>query len=171
MASSSSQNPNPLPHADLIARTRRGGRRQRQYARVLLASATADPQHPKADFDSKLALHLLREWAWGQISAAELQRLAAKAYEDQKNLVALVRAQLNIDVSDDLCSKTLRALANLGSNGVHSNNCQRDLKAFLGAPSTPQPLKTQINVVVQKPVNHRLRPFVEKNMMSFFYLT
>ena len=83
MASSSSSAP-PCSAADvdavLISRTQRGGRRQRQAARIELQSRlSADADFVKS-FDSQLAVHLLTEWAWGQMSAPSVQKYAHKAF-------------------------------------------------------------------------------------------
>eukprot|EP00971_Amphidinium_carterae_P236935 4702524-Amphidinium_carterae.1 len=62
---------------------------------------------------SRLAKLLLEQWAWGNMSAVTVQALAEAA-------------------DDDGCPHTdVKRLAAIGSRGVQSGNCSRDLQAIL----------------------------------------
>ena len=67
---------------------RQGGRRQRQAAR-----SAVEPEHGQAlaataigvgKVTSALAKYSITQWAWGQVSSAEAQRLAAHASDDER---------------------------------------------------------------------------------------
>ena len=149
----SSSGADPPDIAATIRNTRRGGRVQRHQARVKLAHATASSTEPDADFDSELVLHLLRQWSWGQISAAELQRLAYKAYQDEINLLK------KLNQPEELGSKSLKSMAGVGTFGKNPGNIQKELLLILGQPEIPEPFQTKIHVVVQKPRVGRTRMF------------
>ena len=95
-------------------------------------------------FDSVLGVSLLTEWAWGKLSAPDVQKYAAKALQDQQEL--LVRIGQGVD----LCSNTLKALSSIGRNGLFPGNAHRELVTWLGEPSTPKCFEVAINVVNQK---------------------
>ena len=138
--------------AELRSQTGRGGRLQRHRARLQLAAATTVSSQSCAspsEFDSELALHLLREWSWGKISAPEIQRIASTAFKDQVELAKKLKG-----TCDD-CSKSLARLARLGSNGNHPGNAHRELLTWLGEPVSTKPLSVEISVVVQKFKNNR----------------
>jgi hypothetical protein len=119
---------------------RRGGRRQRQAATELVDAAVHGER-----VTSTLAKHLLQQWAWGHYSAAELQRLAFAAREDEK--AAVVRAGGN----HGHCDESLAKLAALGRNGQYSGNIQRDLIRWLGETNIPSPLSVNIEAKIIKP--------------------
>ena len=56
----------------LTDRAARGGRHQRAKALALLSTASAG-SGSRFDFDSALGKSLIKEWAWGQTSAVEVQ--------------------------------------------------------------------------------------------------
>jgi hypothetical protein len=96
--------------------------------------------------DSHLAKHLIVEWAWGHMSAAEVQRLAALAYDDERELLSKLRQPPSSG------SASIKALAGLGNFGKHSQNIHRDLVAFLGEPDSPPPFEVDITIKNLKPL-------------------
>ena len=62
-------------------------------------------------FDSKEGLDLIQRWAWGEISAAHVQKKAALAYSDQCRLLK------SKGLSPDHASTTLKVLSSIGTNG------------------------------------------------------
>ena len=99
---------------------RKGGLRQRLAG----AAASTDRAAPK----SSLASWLEQSWAWGQLSPQQVQTIAAKAIEDMR------------EAGCATIPPNLQRLANIGSRGVHTNNCHRDLMGFLPQESKlPKP--------------------------------
>ena len=96
-------------------------------------------------FDKKLALYLVRRWAWGHKSSAEVQREALKAYEDELDLLD------RVSMSADYASKSLKCLAWLGSKGALGGNIFRDLKTLLGDPKMIECAWEMVPMVVAKP--------------------
>ena len=80
------------------------------------AAASADGGAPAAQAPSALVALLLEKWAWGQISARQVQELCAAAQ------------------SDGLLHPHVLALSTIGSAGSNPNNCNRDLLTKLSAP-------------------------------------
>ena len=119
----------------------KGGRKQRHAALKELArersrSAERARLAERADemFDSSLRKHLVKEWAWGYISATKLQRYAAMALEDEQRLLSRASSGSS---SHMVGSASLRAFAALGTNGLHEGNISRDLLTLLGTPNLP----------------------------------
>eukprot|EP00959_Pyramimonas_sp_CCMP1952_P409469 8581540-Pyramimonas_sp.AAC.1 len=121
---------------------RRGGRLQRAQ------QSFPRPGHGEVGnckFDSDLAFDLVRRWAWGEISAVQVQRLARKSYDDQSALLDRLEMPLNhIPVA-------LNELAKLGCWGRHDGNINKELIAWLGHPVLPQIVQVRLNVLVEKP--------------------
>jgi len=143
---------------------------QRKRARQELAEAEAMEVDPPSQFDSELAAELIRRWAWGKASAAEVQRLAAMSHRDQQKALTAAGA------ATEHASRSLLALAALGNSGRHPNNCNRDLKAWLGEPDTPAPTFVAIPCKIQKPRGRLdiLRPtplpfLLPHNMIAYLY--
>lgn len=107
---------------------RKGGVSQR-LASARAEYAVHDQVAQAVDTKSHLADHLLEGWAWGKYSPQEVQCIAALAMKDMEALgVASVQSSLD-------------ALANLGSQGKHSNNVHRDLMNLVKDKSAlPEPL-------------------------------
>ena len=104
---------------------RRGGIQQRLQASAL----------ENAPSTSKLATHLLEEFALGKKSPQECQRLASLAVKDMTAAGVLLE---NIPVD-------LRKLSELGSGGRHLNNCYRDImRMTCRIPSIPMPFSVNI---------------------------
>ena len=104
---------------------RRGGVQQRLQASAL----------ENAPSTSKLATHLLEEFALGKKSPQECQRLASLAVKDMTAAGVLLE---NIPVD-------LRKLSELGSGGRHLNNCYRDImRMTCKIPSIPMPFSVNI---------------------------
>jgi hypothetical protein len=99
------------------------------------------------NIDSELARHLVNEWAWGHISAAEVQRLAQFAHNDE----VLLLQRLGFASSSG--SKSLKALAGLGNTGRCHQSIHRDLVLYLGEPASPPPLEVPIHTLNMKPSN------------------
>ena len=97
-------------------------------------------------FDSALALELTRDWSWGHKTACQLPRDAAASHKDQLDLLA----KLGIK-NRDHASRSLAAMAALGSDGKFENHVKRDLVNLLGAPSFPEPHYEAVPMKVLKP--------------------
>ena len=83
---------------------------------------------------SKLALHLIERWAWGSLSAPELQNIAFLAVGDHE------------DPHPDLMR-----LSTIGSSGVHQNNCHRDLVSYRLAEPLIGRAISSIRIFTRKP--------------------
>lgn len=92
----------------------RGGIRQRQ--------AWSTAQHA-ATTPGQLSRLLLEKRAWGELASSTIQEIAAAA------------------VADGACCSYLERLANSGSSGKHSNNCERDINNMLKPNLVSQCLK------------------------------
>ena len=90
-------------------------------------------------------MFLLEQWAWGQLSAPALQKIALRSYRDH---LSLLRKH---GISEDNVAKDIQALAKLGSWGRYQNNVNGDLLKFLGEPSFPKPLLHKVPVKRLKP--------------------
>ena len=124
-----------------------GGRLQRAKLRAAQGAQSSKgpaPGRAQQAYDSCLAEHLLRQWAWGDISATALQELAMKAYQDEVNLL---RAH---GIHEAQVHSSLKSLASLGTWGKHSGNVHSQLLAWLGEPPTPAPMKHQVPLLAQK---------------------
>lgn len=119
-----------------------GGRHERYK---LFRSDSAGSREPPGPPASHLGEHLLKQWAWGELSANAVQQLASAAYEDQKSLLR------SIGASEDMAHPTLRHLARLGNSGKTPGNVLQQLLTFLGEPSAPPFLVHSIPVHVSKP--------------------
>ena len=130
--------------------THRGGLRQRIQAASAVTAASSTSHIPdlaaagaelcdaapvrNEGFSSELVMHLLREWAWGHVSASKAQQLAKKSYDDQLKLLS------DLGISGDRANPTLKRIASLGASGKFPNNCHAELLKYLGEPSTPAPM-------------------------------
>ena len=133
------------------------GRKQKRAAQD--AAIKNKPSKHLGFLDSGLSIHLVSQWAWGQLSAVEVQRLALLAWQDECE--ALSRCGQSVDHA----STSLERLAKLGLSGQYPNNIHRELVGFLGEPGLPPPLKVPIHVIVQKP---RLRqPALQMHKLDF----
>ena len=79
----------------------RGGVRQRLAAAAAERDAASEPSH--------LALLLKQLWAWGDLSAPAIQKIAAAAEKDGAT------------------SPEIKALASMGGSGAYPGNAHRDL--------------------------------------------
>ena len=124
-----------------------GGRQQR--ARLLHAdTGAAGRGEGYVIFQSEAVLFLLEEWAWGHLSAPQLQRHAAVSHRDQCMLLR------EIGVSEERACPEMKKLAKLGSWGRHQRNIHQNLLALIGKPSMPAP-------VIVKTILMRLKPHGE----------
>ena len=55
-----------------------------------------------------------------------------------------------LGLSEEHCSKSLKVLAKLGTDGNNLGNIQKELLIFLGQSDVPEPFKATIHVVQQK---------------------
>ena len=94
--------------------SRRGGARQRLQ------------RGEAPGVESKLAAHLLRQWAWGFMSPQQVQYIAMLAKQD-------------IEAAGGRKVPALDTLAALGSGGTQSNNMHRDLRNNLPTILLPSP--------------------------------
>ena len=107
----------------------RGGIRQR-----LAGHLQQDSVHRNS---SKLGHMLLEQWAWGEISALQVQRTAEAALADGATHPQLTR------------------LASLGASGVHKGNCHRDLLKYLDTyMEMPTTVHCRIPLVFDEGVQH-----------------
>lgn len=144
------------PLHDLRARATRGGRVQRAAALHELEQATGNASHT-ADPPCGQAKHWIQEWAWGHMSAPEVQHAASLAYTDQ---IQLLRS---LNMPESAASDVLRDLSRIGNNGVYANNTHRDLQAMLGEPSMPKAFHASIPVKILKPRRGQT-PYMHMNM-------
>mgnify|MGYP006999510162 CR=1 FL=1 len=100
------------------------------------------------------------------MSAAEVQRLAHLAPQDEQCTLERISAKLQRDVAvKEERSSVLKSLASLGDWGRYHGNCRRDLLKLLGQPSTPEPLHAPIENKILKP--KRFSPKTRHVMMPF----
>ena len=124
----------------------RGGRRQVDKAHRATGPDAADAAPEVAD--SKLYRHLVREWAWGGLSACEVQRLASLAHADEQSLL------LRLGMSRDYGCPQVKSLAAIGAWGRYPGNCARDLIRLLGEPRSPPLVSFPIPLKILKPARH-----------------
>ena len=94
--------------------------------------------------ESALATHILRQWAWGELSASNVQQLAMHAYNDQAELLK------SLGLSPDLANPHLFRLARLGSWGKHASNIHSQLLTYLGDPMTPPYFAHTVPMILPK---------------------
>ena len=99
----------------------RGGCRQREAKRRRRDAGNEGGGSPSA-----LAGHLLHLWSWGVLTAQSVQKIAAFAQADIRKAESRARTIPASDVTGD-AYPDLAMLEALGSRGLHSNNCHRDL--------------------------------------------
>ena len=112
----------------------RGGRKQRKRALEQLAPGEQGPEYslPKKNkFDSEHAFSLVKKWAWGKSSAAEIQREASSALADQKRLLR------RVGKPESIAMASLAKIAGLGNSGKRAGNISAELKRWLGEPQMP----------------------------------
>ena len=142
---------NEAERAALLHQSQKGGARQRKRALEILVrenQGSSDSRSGKSSqqkHDSELGKALVKDWAWGYKSAAEVQRLAAKAREDE---LALLR---RCGLTDSLGSSMIAALAGLGANGKWVGNISKELKTYLGEPDIPAAPTFDVPVRILKP--------------------
>ena len=107
------------------------------------AGGAAAPE-PDPPFGSWLAFHILTEWAWGKISAQEVQRLAHSAVKDQ---VLLLRS---LGANPDHTNPMLSRLAKLGNEGRNPGNCLTQMLNLLGEPNFPAPMLPRVPLLNHK---------------------
>jgi hypothetical protein len=155
--------PYGLPEPDNVAALQllssRGGRNQRANARATLFAlgvggdpAAAAARSPPCD--SSPACGLLRDWAWGNKSASEIQRIAEWCVRDLRDLLE------RNNLPPDEIPAPLRALAALGTMGRYPGNCAKELLLYLGDASFPKALDFVISVKIQKP--RRMQPAIQR---------
>ena len=122
----------------------RGRHKRRQAADA--ARATEDgPPGPDADpTNPTLIKELLKEWSMGLISAVRLQKLAHRAFEDQKSLLK------SLGISPDHIHANLRKFASLGDWGRTPNHINEALLTCLGKPRCPDAFVVQAPGVLLK---------------------
>ena len=121
------------------------GRHQREKGKYPPGGATSSDQgHRRLHVDSELVKHVLRQWAWGQLQATEVQQLCYATFKDQEQLLD------ELSLSRDNISQSLAKMASLGDWGKYTGNVKRDLLATLGTPSSPEFLLCPAPCVVSK---------------------
>jgi hypothetical protein len=132
---------------------RTGGRQKRQKLRdEHINTATSNVESHV--LTSKLAKHLIYEWAWGFCSAVHVQKFAEASLIDQREL--LRKVVTDPATHDSFLASDLRELAKLGAHGKYPGNVNRDLITFLGKPNLPLPIAVNIPVQLQKFKAHAL---------------
>ena len=109
--------------------------------------------------DSQFIFDLLKDWAWGGLSASEVQRRAMHAYDDH-----LFRLK-KLGVNPDWCMQSMLRMSKLGnatgsrsgSSKIPNGNIHRDLLKCLGNPSIPEPYIVQVPMVLSKPGTTQVR--------------
>ena len=91
---------------------------------------------------------------WGGCSAAEVQRLSLKAFNDQASLLN------KLQLPHEHVPFSLRVLAHLGCSGKRPGNVASELKGWLGQSSYPSPLVVPVTMAISKPQSWR--PMVQK---------
>ena len=141
------------------------GRRQRlatmasAHSEVVaqIASMTSSSSPSTYIFDSELCKGLAREWSWGFMRAAKLQRIAQSAYDDEHRLLQRLQDTYSQNpslapiISDIEGSTTLAKFAALGSWGKCPGNCARDLRNILGEPECPPAHEFIAKTKIMKP--------------------
>ena len=122
------------------ASTAHHGRHQRSQ---LLPSAPAQAS-PSHGYDCELVPFLFKKWAWGDLSAVQVQSIAGKAHADQQSLLR------SLGMSTDLASKSLARIAQLGGEGKHPGNIHTQLCNYLGSPQIPPPMIVKAPAIRQK---------------------
>ena len=123
---------------------RGGGRHQRRKRER--SDDERGPTTKKATFTSSQAFYSVRSWAWGDISAPQLQATMRQAYDDQVALLARTGKKTRDWISDSLVG-----LARIGSWGRFHGNMSRDILSFLGDLETPTPFMAKIDLQITKP--------------------
>ena len=158
----------PSRHSDpnLICTSFKGGRRQREAIVDRLREQDVAPSTHRADLvfdasfgncDSHLCKLLAQQWAWGLISAVQLQKYAAAAYLDEQKLVDSHSATSASSSSSSLtCSSLTRSTSlakfvALGNHGHCPGNVARELKDLLGEPAVPPVHRERLPTKILKP--------------------
>ena len=160
--------PYGLPEPDNVAALQllssRGGRNQRANARAALCAlgvggdpAAAAARSPPCD--SSTACGLLRDWAWGNKSASEIQRIAEWCVRDLRDVLE------RNNLSRDAIPAALGALEALGTMGRYPGNCHKELLQYLGDAGFPKALDFVITVKIQKP--RRMQPAIQSIPVPF----
>ena len=131
---------------ELLWQASHGGRNQRALAREQLlpagvsasVSGTVHFASPFNRFESDVVAYIVGQWAWGLLSAPEVQKLAATSVEDQKRLLNRIPADRSF------VSESLVALAGIGCGGRYRGNAHRDLCVMIGELSVPKPLRALV---------------------------
>ena len=117
-----------------------------------MGSTEIPPEEPREqaahDWDSDLAIDLLKQWAW-YLSSSQVQHLSADSYNDQLKILK------KAGVSTEYASKTLKQLAELGNHGKNGGSVKRDLLAFLGDPVCARPVYDTVPCLTGKLVENR----------------
>lgn len=139
----------------------RGGRQQRKRMRETETETIPESGQLLNGnvLDSHLALSLLKKWAWGDMSAVQVQHIAHQSYKDQIGLLNRAGS------SREHVTSSIYNLASLGSWGRISGNIAKELRNMIGEPALPQPVMHDLNSKIEKP---RLRmPTVRRSPFGF----
>ena len=104
---------------------------------------TANHQHL---FECEMATNLVQAWANCEIPACKVQYWAHQCFNECKSILDSLGIGLNH------IPTSIHAMASLGNWGRQQNNCARDLREFLGQPtSLPPPEYVKLELKVLKP--------------------
>ena len=126
-------------------RLRRGGIRQRLAAAAAddqmpapSASSSTSPRSAPALAPSKLVKNLLRDFAWGAMSAQKLQEICMSSVQDLEALNSILSGAEKWP--SNAIQNDQQAVAKIGASGQYSNKCYGDLMKIVETNITlPQP--------------------------------
>ena len=133
------------------------GKRQRLVAQELVQ----DVEHVRHDamFECEIASSLVQAWANCEMPACKVQFWAHKAY------LTLNHTLETLGHTDRNIPESLRDLAAMGAWGRKPGNCARDLRQYLGQPSSaPAPEFVDLEVKILKP-----HPRIANVKVPFFF--
>ena len=131
---------------------RNKGRNQRAHEETqisrpslgLPAPSSVRTSPPTVEFDSSLAIKLLRKWSWDSLIAAEEQDLALSDHVDEIRLLDRLKA------NHAHASSSIAKLASVGNAVRNVGSVRRDSLNYLGTPSCPRIIRAQVSCVPGK---------------------
>ena len=98
-----------------------------------------------ANWDSENAIKLLKQWAWGELSAVQVQDMAMAQHNDEIRLLDRVGA------NHSFATTSIKALSMLGNSGRIHGNIKRYLLTLLGPPRCPCIVRAPVVCITGKP--------------------
>ena len=106
-----------------------GWRQRVEYAREVAASSSAADGVAPPSGPFQMVPLLSYFWAWGHMSPQTLQKICAAVQKDLESMSGQDLADMAKGLEAEIAS-----VADLGAQGRHSGNCNRDMMRFLGRP-------------------------------------